>query len=200
MSQSRPDRTWQPRLVPRGLRFYPFAGLRRDGVKGWGEGYDLNSQTARKEALAPTPPRPQSLPETLSEKYRVPTPSELGADGAAVKQSARRPSTSAGHHQLGFPGPRRCRTQTRDPRAQEICPPRQSSFQVRRLTALPEPPISRLSDSCGTGGCPAHSGCSIESNSWRNPPCCGDSGSPCWRPRSRPERAPPAKTGKVFFF
>ena len=142
----------------KGAQVLPLRGSAQGWREGLGEGYGFHFQTARKEALASTPPRPQSLPETLSEKYRVPTPSELGADGAAEKQSARRPSTSAGHHHLGFPGPRRCRTQTRDPRAQEICPPRQSSSQVRRLTALPEPPVSRLPDSCGTGRCPAHSG------------------------------------------
>ena len=80
--------------------------------------------------------------------------SELGAEGAAEKQSAPRPSTSAGHHQLGFPSPGLCRTQTRAPRAQEVG--LHDSVRSRQGTSLlhPNPQLSSYPAGAALGGAP----------------------------------------------
>ena len=77
----------------KGAQVLPLPGSAQGWLEGLGEGYGFYFQNARKEALTPTPPKSQSLPETLSEKYRVLTPSELGAEGAAVKHQRGSPPT-----------------------------------------------------------------------------------------------------------
>ena len=92
VSRSRPDCTLAPPGA-KGAQVLPLPGSAQGWREGLGEGYGFHFQNARKKALAPTPRRPQSLPETLSEKYRVPTPTELGAEGAAVKHQRWSPPT-----------------------------------------------------------------------------------------------------------